>query len=151
MPALRSADKISAHMVTRGTRAPEGLPPAREHGTGIYREVPLWPGITWGDDSRCLCSWGYLRGVRQVKVQSGACTVHIGSEAPLPVLLNQVIASLAEVIAEGDGRGVARCGTRAGLRRHRREKTEKCQPCRDAENEHWRMRNARKRLREQAA
>lgn len=80
MPALRGTGGI-----TRGTRSPEGSSPARPHGTGIYREVPLWPGVTWGDDSRCLCSWGYLHGVRQVKVQSGACTVHLTGRGPGPV------------------------------------------------------------------
>jgi hypothetical protein len=81
MPAPRE-NAFSAHTGTRGTRAPEGSSPARPHGTGIYRDVPVWPGITWGDDSRCTCSWGYLRGVRQVKVASGACPVHVPGREP---------------------------------------------------------------------
>ncbi len=124
MPALRGATGV-----TRGTRTPEGAAAARPHGTGIYREVPLWPGITWGYDARCLCSWAVRYGVMQVKVESAACTVHIGAEPPLPVLLGQVAALLAEALESADGRGSARCGTPSGYNRHRREGTKACPAC----------------------
>ena len=72
----------------RGTRAPEGasLPAGRR--PGIYREVQLWPGVTWGRDARCLCSWAVRYGVMQVKVRSRACTVHVPGRAadPWPAL-----------------------------------------------------------------
>jgi hypothetical protein len=36
----------------------------------------LWPGITWGDNALCGCTWGYLDGARQVKAWYAACVVH---------------------------------------------------------------------------
>lgn len=148
MPALRSADRVSEHMVTRGTRSPEGSPPARSHGTGIYREVPLWPGINWGDDSRCECSWGYLRGARQVKVRSGACTVHVPGRGPaaleaeaaqeaelsLSVLLGQLIELIAE--AAGEAGWLGGCGTHNGYNQHARDKDPACPACLEAEAEY---------------
>jgi hypothetical protein len=70
--------------VIRGTRAPEGASPGRRPADATYREVALWPGITWGRDARCSCSWTVRYGVMQVKVRSGACTVHLTAEEPAP-------------------------------------------------------------------
>ncbi len=68
----------------RGTRTPEGVSLPRPSGQATYREVALWPGITWDLDARCLCSWAVRYGVMQVKVRSAACTVHIGNRKPVP-------------------------------------------------------------------
>ena len=149
----------------RGTRAPEGTSLPRPHGQGIYREVVLWPGIAWGRDARCLCSWAARYGVVQVKVRSGACTVHIArvepearecerrqvtarDEVPLPELLGQLIALLAEALQPERDSDRDWCGTDKGYKRHLREKTETCPACRWYERERTRR---RRRLGAQAA
>lgn len=41
--------------------------------------MELWPGITYGFDSRCSgCCWAQHRGQYQVKVRNQACEVHGG-------------------------------------------------------------------------
>lgn len=160
MPALRSADRVSAHMATRGTRAPEGASPARPHGTGIYRDVPVWPGVTWGDDSRCACSWGYLQGVRQVKVRSGACTVHLPGRGPeaaearaaqeaetsVAALIGQLVALLAEAAGEAGWLDACGCGTHNGYNQHMSDKTPVCPACRQGERDYSRERKRAQKL-----
>lgn len=79
----------------RGTRAPEGATASREYSHLAYQSPPLWPGITWGHDARCSCTWAYRDGVAQVKVRSGACTVHIGRRPAEPVPMSPAQALLA--------------------------------------------------------
>jgi hypothetical protein len=52
--------------------------PRREVSTlaSGYKGAPMWPGIAWGHDARCLCSWAPLGGVMQVKRRHGNCPVH---------------------------------------------------------------------------
>lgn len=70
----------------RGTRAPEGATGSTPGDRQLFQVPPPWPGITWGHDARCECSWAFRDGVMQVKVKSGACTVHVGSrQAELPL------------------------------------------------------------------
>jgi hypothetical protein len=122
--------------VTRvtATRAPAGSTAARQYDREVYQFAPLWPGVTWGNDARCSCSWAFRDGMMQVKARSEACSVHI-PEPPLPVLVGQVIALLAEAFEDE-----LRCGTRGGYHRHLREKTEVCPGCREAEREDGRKR-----------
>ena len=130
----------------RGTRAPEGASAGRRPADATYREVPLWPGIDWGHTADCSCSWSYRDGAAQVKVLSGACTVHLAApkpplreEPPLPDdgltvedLIGQVIGLLAQALGEADRRPSARCGTRSGYKKHRREQTPACAECLEA-------------------
>lgn len=62
----------------RATRAPDG---ARGHRMGPesvrYATQPMWPGVTWGWDARCLCSWAFgAGGVYQVKTPDALCLNH---------------------------------------------------------------------------
>jgi hypothetical protein len=52
---------------------------AREFARPSQRTLPLWPGITWGNDSRCSCSWAFREGKMQLKAQNAGCVVHIGA------------------------------------------------------------------------
>ena len=117
------------------TRAPAGSTAARQCDREVYRTVPLWPGITWGRDARCSCSWAWRGGVMEVKVRSAACLVHDGRETPLPELLGQLISLLAEALE-----GELACGTRGGYHRHLREGSEVCPGCREASREYERSR-----------
>jgi hypothetical protein len=75
---------LRTHPLT-ATHAPLGSTAARNYDQAAERAVEavrLWPGITWGRDSRCLCSWASRHGVMQVKVRSGACTMHLASRKP---------------------------------------------------------------------
>ena len=121
--------------VTGATRAPAGSTAARQYDREVYRTVPLWPGITWGRDARCSCSWAWRNGVVEVKVRSAACLVHDGRETPLSDLLGQLISLLAEALE-----GELACGTRGGYHRHLREGSEVCPGCREAEREDGRKR-----------
>lgn len=53
------------------------MPPPRELS-------PLWPGIFDGDCALCGCTWGWLDGIRQVKVLYGACLVRHTFGSPRP-------------------------------------------------------------------
>lgn len=72
------------------TRAPLGSTAAREHSRAADRAaaaVQVWPGIAWGHDARCSCSWASRHGVMQVKVANAACTVHaVGRKPTIPRL-----------------------------------------------------------------
>ena len=68
----------------RGTR-PDSSGPGGAH-VGIeatkssiaYRGNPMWPGIAWGHDAQCSCTWAMSGGAYQVKVRDASCTVHGG-------------------------------------------------------------------------
>jgi hypothetical protein len=128
--ALRGTARVTA------TRAPSGSTAARQYDRGVYRTAPMWPGITWGNDARCSCSWAFRGGVMQVKARSGACVVHI-AEPSVPVLLDQLIALLAEAFEDEWSLG---CGRRGGYHRHLRDGSEVCPRCREAEREDGRKR-----------
>lgn len=117
----------------------------RPSGQRTYPEASLWPGITWGHNALCLCSWSYRFGVAQVKVLSGICTVHLSAPKPPPEdpkplpddgltvedLLTQVIALLAEAL-EPEPREGAPCGRRGGYMRHYRAGEDACPECLEA-------------------
>lgn len=130
----------------RGTLAPSaGASPARRSGQETYREVPLWPGVTWGRTSECSCSWSYRGGKPEVKVLSGACLVHIGGRQPetpptredsptVEEMLARLIALIAEVLEDDV------CGSHTGYNRHVDEGTPVCAECAEAERTYSRER-----------
>ena len=59
-----------------GTRNPSGLPSGQGADRASLRSSALWPGITWGNNALCSCSWAF-RGVMQVKARNAGCLVHI--------------------------------------------------------------------------
>ncbi len=55
-------------------------------GTGIRKPwvpPPIWPGITYGFDARCTCTWAMSRSIYQVKIADKACIVP-GHAATIP-------------------------------------------------------------------
>jgi hypothetical protein len=134
------------------TRAPLGSTAARHYDQAAETAVAavrLWPGITWGQGDGCLCSWAFRGGAMQVKVRSGACVVHIPGRRPAPApgesgpttaeLLGELIALVAETV-EADRRRW--CGSYKGYRRHIRDESEVCPPCRAAAREYEGRREA---------
>lgn len=139
------------------THAPAGSTASRQwqQEREIYRTSPMWPGIFWGNDARCSCSWAFRDGVMQVKAKNGACAVHAGNEPSVEELLGRLIAVLAEAMEEGmgelDGRGAASCGSRSGYHRHLDEKTPPCLACEEAERDYSRRyKRRRARMRAEA-
>lgn len=41
------------------------------------RTSPAWPGITWGHNALCSCTWAPKGGAYQVKHRDVLCVVHI--------------------------------------------------------------------------
>jgi hypothetical protein len=64
----------------RGTRTPEGVRPRRGNGpVPAVRTTanPLWPGITWGCNALCGCTWAIgPTSVYEVKAGNMSCPVH---------------------------------------------------------------------------
>jgi hypothetical protein len=62
----------------RATHTPEGGPATGGPPGGVrYAVQAAWPGIEWGFDARCSCTWVMRDGVYQVKFRDAMCVNHM--------------------------------------------------------------------------